>query len=304
MNEAIRTIVAGVADVSGPDPVLRYAAELARRVGATLHLAHAYAPPETAMSLGLAAADVMAGLPPVPLWNIPEETRALHDSITERLRAQLGSDTGALEVRIHVEPGAPHHVLAHVAEEVGAQLVVVGAAHHHGLLSDATDRTLREVPVPVLVLRKPLPAAGSRVLLTTDLTEVSETAMGTALHLVQTLFGGEQFACRCLYASPAITGEIPPIDDAEMERSARAELDGFLAKLSAPGVRVEPVVRIGIPAEEILAEAAAWPADLVVLGSHGRKGMSRLLLGSVAESVVRQVPSDALVIRTPEAGEG
>lgn len=302
MNEAIHTIVAGVADVSGPDPVLRYAGELARRVGATLHLVHAYAPPETAMSLGLAAADVMAGLPPVPLWNIPEETRALHDSVSERLRAQLGTDGGAPAVQIHVEPGAPHHVLAQVAERVGAQLVVVGAAHHHGLLSDATEKTLREVPVPSLVLRKPLPAGGSRVLLTTDLTEVSEAACATALRLVTALFSGEDFVCRCIYASPAITGEIPPIDDAEMERAARAELDGFLAKLAAPGVRVEPVVRIGLPAEEIVAEAAAWPADLVVLGSHGRKGMSRLLLGSVAENVVRQVAVDALVIRTPEAG--
>ena len=304
MNEAIRTIVAGVADVDGPDPVVGYSVELARRVGATLHLVHAYTPPETAMSMGLAAADVMAGLPPVPLWNIPEETRALRESLASRLRGQLVSGAGVPEVQVHVEPGSTQHVVARLAEEVGAQLVAVGAARHHGLLSDTTEKTLREVPVPTLVLRGPLPARGSRVLLTTDLTEVSETACATALHLIRALFAGEDFACRCIYATPAITGEIPPIDDAEMERTARAELEGFLARLSAPGVTVEPVVRIGLPAEEIIAEAATWPADLVVLGSHGRKGVSRLRLGSVAENVVRVVDTDALVIRTPEMGEG
>ena len=304
MSEAIRTIVAGVADVDGPDPVLGYAAELARRVGATLHVVHSYTPPETTMSLGLAAADVIAGLPPVPLWNIPEETKALHDSITTRLRGQLVTGPGAAEARVHVVPGSAQHAVAEVAKEVGAQLVVVGAGHHRGPLGSTTEKTLREVPIPVLVMRRPLPAHGSRVLLTTDLTEVSRAVTARALQMVHSLFSGEGFACRCLYVTAAITGEIPPVDDAELERSARAELDAFLATLHLPGVSVEPVVRIGMPPEEIITQAAEWPADLVVMGTHGRKGVSRLLLGSVAENVVRHVESDALVIHTTVPGEG
>ena len=299
---AIRTIVAGIADPDGPDPVLRYSLELARRVGATLHLVHAYPPPETAMSLGIAAADMMAGLPPVPLWNLPEETRALHEGVTTRIRAQLGGATGSSQVEIHLEPGAGHHAVAQVAESVGADLVAVGAANHRGLLGSTTEKTIREVPLPTLVLRRPLPVGGSRVLLTTDLSEISATACATAIELVRTLFSGEGFACRCLYAAAGSTGEIAPIDDEELVRGSRAELEAFIARLPASGIVVEPVVRIGAPAEEVEAEAAEWPADLVILGTHARTGLSHLLLGSVAENVVRHVACDALVIRTPAGG--
>ncbi|MBW3629853.1 MAG: universal stress protein [Gemmatimonadetes bacterium] len=296
---AIRTIVAGIADPDGPDPVLRYSVELARRVGSTLHLVHAYPPPETAMSMGIAAADMMAGLPPVPLWNIPEETRALHEALTTRIRAQLGTESGSPAVEIHLEPGAAHHAVAQVAESVGADLVAVGAAHHRGLLGSTTEKTIREVPFPTLVLRRPLPAGGSRVLLTTDLSEISATACASAIELVRELFRGEGFACRCLYTAAGVTGEIAPIDDDELRQRAQAELDAFIARLPASGIVVQPVVRIGAPAEEIVAEAADWPSDLIVLGTHARTGISHLLLGSVAENVVRHVVSDALVIRTP-----
>jgi nucleotide-binding universal stress UspA family protein len=304
MNGAIRNIVAGVADPDGPDPVLHYSLELARRVGATLHLVHAYPPPESAMSLGIAAADVVAGLPPVPLWNIPEEMHAMDEAITRRLRAQLGGDLGSATVQIHVAPGAPQLALASVAAEVGADLVAVGATHRGGLLGSTTDRTLRETPVPSLVLRKPLPAGGSRVLLTTDLSEISRAACAKGLELARALFAGEGFASRCLYVAAGTAGEIPAIDDAAMLREARSKLDGFLASLPAGAAVVEPATRMGDAEEEIVAEATAWRADLVVLGTHARRGLSHLFIGSVAESVVRHVPSDALVIRTSDAPRG
>lgn len=304
MSQPIRTIVAGVADPDGPDPVMHYTLELARRVGATLHLVHAYTPPENAMSLGVAAADIMAGLPPVPLWNLPETTQTMHDALADRLREQLGEEGGPPLVQVHAEPGAAHHAVGRVAESVGADLVAVGATHHHrGILGSTTEKTLREVPAPCLVLRKPLPPRGSRVLLTTDLSDASAAACVEALSVVSALFGGDDFACRCLYAAIGTVGDIPPVDDDELARVARTELERFLTRLPTTGVTVEPVVRLGTPEEEILAEASAWPADLVVLGTHARTGLSHLLLGSVAESVVRHVAADALVVRTT-AGDG
>lgn len=303
MSHPIRTIVAGIADPDGPDPVMQYSLELARRVGATLHLVHAYPPPENAMSLGVAAADIVAGLPPVPLWNLPETTRTLHDSLAERLREQLGAGGASVAVEVHAEPGSPHHAVGRVAENVGADLVIVGATQHPGILGSTTEKTLREVPAPCLVLRRALPAGGSKVLLTTDLSEPSAAACAKALALVGALFRGENFACRCLYAAMGAVGDIPPVDDDDLARAARSELDRFLAGLPPAGVDVEPVVRLGTPEEEILAEADGWGADLVVLGTHARTGISHLLLGSVAESVVRHGSWDALVVRTlPESG--
>jgi universal stress protein A len=56
-------------------------------------------------------------------------------------------------------------------------------------------------------------------------------------------------------------------------------------------------IRVGTPATEIVKAATEWPADVVVIGSHGRTGVSRALLGSVAEAVMRHAPCPVLVIR-------
>jgi nucleotide-binding universal stress UspA family protein len=56
-------------------------------------------------------------------------------------------------------------------------------------------------------------------------------------------------------------------------------------------------VPVGEPVESIVATARSWPADLVVIGSHGRDGLNRVLLGSVAEGVTRHAPCPVLVVR-------
>ncbi len=84
----------------------------------------------------------------------------------------------------------------------------------------------------------------------------------------------------------------------------------MLAKLEAlraegPGVRVEPRLAEGGPAEEIIRLVKEVPCDLVVMGTHGRTGLGRLLMGSVAEQVVRKAPCPVLTVKQPfgEAAE-
>jgi nucleotide-binding universal stress UspA family protein len=64
-------------------------------------------------------------------------------------------------------------------------------------------------------------------------------------------------------------------------------------------VKVETAVRQGDPRVEIVDEAEAWGADLVIVGSHGRTGVKRWLMGSVAEYVVRHAPCSVEVARAP-----
>lgn len=56
-------------------------------------------------------------------------------------------------------------------------------------------------------------------------------------------------------------------------------------------------IHIGKPAAEIVQTAKEWPADVIVIGSHGRAGIERALLGSVAEAVMRHAPCPVLVVR-------
>jgi nucleotide-binding universal stress UspA family protein len=59
-------------------------------------------------------------------------------------------------------------------------------------------------------------------------------------------------------------------------------------------------IHVGRSASEIVKAARDWPADLIVIGSHGREGVKRLVLGSVAEAVLRQATCPVLVVRTEE----
>jgi nucleotide-binding universal stress UspA family protein len=68
------------------------------------------------------------------------------------------------------------------------------------------------------------------------------------------------------------------------------------------GLEVETAVRQGDPRSAIVDEASEWGADLIVLGSHGRTGIKRWLLGSVAGSVVSHAPCSVEVVRLPEHG--
>ncbi|OAI46797.1 hypothetical protein AYO44_10705 [Planctomycetaceae bacterium SCGC AG-212-F19] len=68
-----------------------------------------------------------------------------------------------------------------------------------------------------------------------------------------------------------------------------------------PAVRVAHQLREGEPATEIVREATERPCELIVLGSHGRTGLVRVLLGSIAEQVMRQAPCPVLIVKTPPA---
>ena len=90
-------------------------------------------------------------------------------------------------------------------------------------------------------------------------------------------------------------GVIPP-DPGVVRDDARAQLDGLIVP---GGVPVERRLAEGDPADVILHFARQTPADLVVMGTHGRTGLGRVLMGSVAEQVVRKAPCPVLTVTAP-----
>lgn len=83
----------------------------------------------------------------------------------------------------------------------------------------------------------------------------------------------------------------------EQLRAAEALLAGAAAKLRAAGFTAETAVYEGEIRSEIIDLAEKWPADLIVLGSHGRKGLDRFLMGSVSEFVARHARCSVEIIR-------
>jgi universal stress protein A len=85
------------------------------------------------------------------------------------------------------------------------------------------------------------------------------------------------------------------VDAAELE--ARENLELFAQELSNQGVKVQPYLRVGFPFDEIVQMANHFDVDLIIIGSHGRSGISRLLVGSTAERVVEHAQCPVLVVK-------
>jgi len=81
--------------------------------------------------------------------------------------------------------------------------------------------------------------------------------------------------------------------------ASRKGLETVVARRQGTGVKVDGVLREGVAWEEINQVAEAIDADLIVIGTHGRKGLARALLGSVAENVVRTATRPVLTIHGP-----
>jgi nucleotide-binding universal stress UspA family protein len=90
-------------------------------------------------------------------------------------------------------------------------------------------------------------------------------------------------------------GYAPELKDQIKEGQALVE--SMARKLRAAGYRVSTAVETGDAREKIVDSAEQWVADLIMLGSHGRRGVSRFLLGSVAESVARHAPCSVEIVR-------
>ena len=104
---------------------------------------------------------------------------------------------------------------------------------------------------------------------------------------------------------PAVVAYAPEGGIPASELVALAQQDGrrllaaFAQRASFQPAPLE-FIHVGKTATEIVKAAKDWPADLIVIGSHGRGGVNRLLLGSVAEAVMRQAACPVLVVRTAE----
>jgi nucleotide-binding universal stress UspA family protein len=87
------------------------------------------------------------------------------------------------------------------------------------------------------------------------------------------------------------------------ERAARRALDEYARKLqkAIPSAILSQEVLAGMPKEVILEVAETWGADMIVMGSHARKGLSRFLLGSVSMSVLSHSPCSVIIVKLPQS---
>jgi len=136
----------------------------------------------------------------------------------------------------------------------------------------------------------PPPWPVERILVATDFSLCSLNALGHGEELARRL--GAELILLHVRAVPVAGAE--KADDAHA--AAEAEITRSVDDLRKHGLRVRALRRTGAADEEILGAAESERASLVVMGTHGRKGVARVLLGSVAERVLRSVPCPVLTV--------
>jgi nucleotide-binding universal stress UspA family protein len=144
-----------------------------------------------------------------------------------------------------------------------------------------------------------------RILAATDFSDVSEHALVYARDLARAL--GAELLLLHVYEVPMLAFPIegmaisPATWAADLSSHWQRKLDAAAVRHRGEGVSVTAVLRNGVPHEEIHRIADAERADLIVVGTHGRTGAGRLLLGSVAERVIRTATRPVLSV-SPKAG--
>lgn len=232
-----------------------------------------------------------------------------------RLKARA-ADRG-IAIRTRIETGIPSEQVLAAAAAEDAELIIVGTTGKSGLahvlLGSTAERIIRTAPCPVLAVRmggsgaehttgSPSRSASlDRILVPVDFSDCSLDALEYAVAVAQRA----QAAVMLLHVmEPAAYGldfTVPHKVAREHEREALTErLAGLVAALEAANVKSESLVRGGLPRDSILETARAWSADLIVMGTHGRRGLSHALYGSVVESVLRKSHCPILTVRSPK----
>ena len=278
---------------------LPYAAALARRSGSALQLAYVHTP------LIVGEGVMYLGTPDVQLW---EEEKKYLLNIVERLKK-----TGLDKISAHVLEGPVAETLQEQALGEGCDLVVM-TTHGRGPMSrfwlgSVADQLVHRVPIPLLLIRtreeEAQPPSGEpevrNVLVALDGTPTAEPILEPAGTLAK-LLGA---SCTLLRVLPSVVPNVVYTEaavDATLADKLRAEAHVYLQRLSASlreqGIAVQTrIVTDAHAATAILKEAASGEYDLLALETHGRRGLPRLFLGSVADKVVRGASVPVLLHR-------
>ncbi|HSG40877.1 MAG TPA: universal stress protein [Thermoanaerobaculia bacterium] len=294
----LQLVLVGTSLESESDQVVRAGLAVARAARARVYLVH-----------GAEIQPPLVGFEPGPNLALARELLAARE---EKLRQQIERlDIGAAELAGKaVLSGAPHRLLTETAGKVGAGLIVVGATGSGPLsaelLGSTADRVLRKAACPVLVVRGELRVPPRRVLTPVDLSTLSGDAFRCGLHLLAQIATAGETDVRAVYALSFLDTlqrrKQGKISSEELERYSAEELRRFVLENRPSDLpfEVETAVLSGEARFELLDELKEHPVDLVVLGTHGRGGLDRLMLGSVASTIARKAPCSVLLI-SPEA---
>jgi nucleotide-binding universal stress UspA family protein len=275
----------------GSRRAMQAAIRLANESGAELVLVHAWHLPPILYLEHLVPGDAI---------------QQMSDDATRMLDAALAEARDLVTARVTAKllTGVPWMSIVEATEDPAIDLVVIGTHGRTGLsrvlVGSVAEKVIRHAPCSVMAIRPDSEVAPfEHVLCPSDFTDPARYATALAASFVRR--GGARIALLHVYEPPVTYANEPfaPAVTLELDRRAAAQLQQTTAELRREvDVAVEPRLRVGSAGAEILhALDEDRTIDLVVMGSHGRTGIKRVLLGSVAEKVVRHARCPVVVAR-------
>ena len=239
---------------------------------------------------------------------LPEVAEELYKSLEQTMR----EDGERLLVRVqsllpmqagpstnHLRIGSPAEVIVSTAEEQKADLIVMGARGlgpvKERLLGSVSHRILTQAPCATLIVNGPVKALKQILLPLQGLSDAE-----AALRFLQLKPFHDAVEVTLLTVLPST--EPPwPVDTATAKKlkeqalqSARDYIDGEAERLRAIGYQARGIAVIGTPSAMIVQEATKRRSDLILMGTRGRQGITRFVLGSVSHTVLHQMPCPVL----------
>jgi nucleotide-binding universal stress UspA family protein len=290
------------------EQALSVAGAIARRSGTRLHLATA---------IQHVPGFLATGEEPMADPGLEQELRVQLAEYLKSTADALGTTHG-LEVSHALLDGSPAQALADHARAKRVGLIVMTTHGHSGInrlwLGSVADRLVRRVKVPVLLLRakdSPLPTEFRHIVVALDGFSEGERVLDPAIEL-GSLCQDSQFTLVQVIEPPVALITRMAMQPAKMrphwrelqENCARSYLERVATRVRTRGLRVatQVISARGI-GEQILGLADAIGADLVAVGTNGARGVERMLLGSVADKVIRGAAQAVLVVPTRKEEE-
>ena len=219
------------------------------------------------------------------------------ERLTEALSPTIPQETLAnLDVRL----GRAAVLIRDVATERDARLVVLGAKHHAAVTrwigGSTVHNVVRTSKVPVLVSCMEATTV-NRVLVAVDVSYAATPTVDEAKRYAQ-LFGAQIRIIHVIEPLPLIAALPIALDQNAYYRISAEQFNKEVSQLTH-GTDADVVVRHGVADDTVAAEVEEWKADLLVVGSHGKGWVDRLLVGSTTERLLNHLPTSTLVVPVP-----
>jgi nucleotide-binding universal stress UspA family protein len=231
--------------------------------------------------------------------------------VVDRVVSEAG-DCG-VKTKSRILRGIPVQQINETAQELKSDLVVMGTRGRtglaHVLLGSTAEGVVRGALCPVLTVRSVAkggpPARITRILVPVDFSDCSLEALEYTIQMTREFSASVTILHVIEPASYGLDFTLSHAGDAQKTSDAlEKRLGEFTALLKGQGIPARHVLQSGAPGTAILDGARAAEADLIVMGTHGRRGFSHLVSGSVAEAVLRQAPCPVLTVKSPKFGPG